>query len=246
MSKSKEKILMRHILEIRLTNRMFSFVDNKGKMMDSLVKVFGATNFKLRNDGARFDLATDDLMKSFFFSYENFGFQLDATEDFDTFKRQAEDFFRKLNGNTYYTWTDGLLRVGTKSEIFYHKTGESLEKVKEVFNNKFTPYKSELQTDTGSAITDVAYHFDFTVPTGNANVTLGPTSKEEALQKFFSEKVKLYEKKFDTSNAYTFVIDIANTQKLDIDNWNSLEKRVVTQISDIEKLYDGMKVFLFK
>jgi hypothetical protein len=214
--------------------------------MDSLASVFDAKTFKLRNDGLRFDLATEDLSKSYFFSYENFGFQMEAASDFDIFKKECEFFFSRLKDNAFYTWSDGLIRIGTKSEIFYHKSGETLEKTKEIFTNKLLSNKAEIELATRNIIIDSAYHFDFEVQSGVANVLMGPVSKDEALKKFFAEKVKIYERKFENNCALAFIIDLANKEKVDINSWSTLEDRVKKQISDLEILYDGLKTYMYK
>lgn len=94
MSKG-DQFLARHIVEIRLDDRLFSFVDFKGSLIDFLAREAGIKKIKLQEQ--RIDVATEDLHKSMFFSWENLGFQLEASTDFDSFHKQIDEFFSLRN-----------------------------------------------------------------------------------------------------------------------------------------------------
>lgn len=236
-----EKIVMRHILEVRLSKRLFSFLDFKGEMIDFFADKFEAPQMKLYANGVRFDLASDDLAKLYFFSHENFGFQIDASQSFDSFRSFVNTFIEALKTFPKYKWTGEVVRLGTKSSILYHRKGDSFESLKQSYKDMVLKDYQRIAELTKSDIVDTAHIFDLKVSTGNANVLTGPVTKEKAIHKFYGGQEKLYKDTFDKNNGLMFSIDVANTEPLKLQDLDALKEQINKQINDIETVFNGFK-----
>lgn len=238
--KNKDRMIIKHILEIRLTKRVFSFMDFKGELLDFLVKNLRADKVRFANTGTRIDVTSDDLLNVFFISYENFGLQIDGVESFDNFKEQVKKLFEVIKLFDKYKF-DSVIRIGTKSSILYHKSGDSYDTLQQRYKDfVFGNYKA-MEEKTGTQLSDVAYTFELKRGTGIANVLTGPVTKEEAMQKFFGRGQR-YEK-FDVNNGFFFDIDFAKNGDKKISSLDELSEEVNDNIKNIEEILAGFLTY---
>jgi hypothetical protein len=240
--KNQEKIIMRHILEVRLRKRIFSFLDFRGHMVDKLNSFLKADQIRLRSDGTRFDVADNNLTHSYFFSYENFGFQIDAASDFEEFKAQVRKFIAAIKEYPAYKWEEGLLRVGTRSVILYHRRHDNVGSIKNAYKELILNNHSTISELTKSEIIDSAHIFDLRLDNGLVNVTTGPVTKEEALQKWFDNKNE-YSERFNKDNGLIFSIDMAGNKPEDIKDLEQLRIKIESQVDDVKAVFDGFKAY---
>src|SRR3989338_5478432 len=107
--------IIKHVLEIRLKLRRFSFLDLKGQLTDEIVSK--NTDFtKIKILDTRIDVANEELTEFLFFSVENFGMQIDGSLDFGEFKNKIEKLFRIVKNFNKYP-IDNLIRIGTKCSV---------------------------------------------------------------------------------------------------------------------------------
>jgi hypothetical protein len=235
-NKNKDKIIIKHILEVRLSKRLFSFMDFKGELLDFMIKNLKADKVRFVNSGTRIDVASDDLLNVFFISYENFGIQIDGVESFDEFREQVSKIIEVIKLFGKYK-IDSVVRIGTKSSILYHKGGDSYETLKQKYKDfVFGNYKV-MEGKTNTQLSDVAYVFDLKRENGVANVLTGPVTKEEAMQKFFGNGQR-YEK-FNVSNGFFFDIDFAKNGNKEISSLDELAEEIKDNIKNIEEIFNG-------
>src|SRR5688572_18263868 len=100
--------LIRYVLEVRLKNRLFSFSDFRGSMVDHLIEKADFEQIKLSGNGARIDLKNSKKDKFYFVSIENFGLQSEANTDFESFQNQAAELIEKIKSFEKYSIGGGL------------------------------------------------------------------------------------------------------------------------------------------
>ncbi len=226
---------MKHIVEVRLKTRMFQFFDFKGELIDHVVKETNGKFIKLSPNGSRGDIATEDLSKVFFFSYENFGFQLEAKETFDDFIQTVDELTSLMKSFPRYE-VHNVARLGTKSVVLYHNKGDSfsslVERYKKVVFDRYQDWEKEINSE----LSDVAYTFDVKRGQGMANILTGPVTKEEALQRFFGSDDKY--KKFDKDNGLLFSIDYAKKDMF-FEDITKLESEIKNNINQIKDILEG-------
>lgn len=235
---------MRHILEIRLRRRLFSFMDFSGKMVEYITDELNTDQIRLQNNGARFDVADDKLENVYFFSIENFGFQTEMKTSFEDFTGAVKKLFDALKKFPDYKINDGLVRVGTKSIIFYHRKGDNIQTLKDAYKNLLVNNHEKLSELTKSSIFDTAHTIDLKVGNNKASVITGPATKEEALNKFFDGKIReKYREKITRENGLLLSIDVApsSVDSLAIKDFETLEKQVGSQIQDISNVFEGFR-----
>lgn len=237
---NREKIIMRHILEVRLKTRMFSFFDFKGEMLDFLVSKLKAENIRVSQEGARIDVASKDLKEDFFFSVENFGFQIEASVSFEDFRQKVDKILDSLSKFEKYK-IGTINRIGTKSIILYHRRGDTFETAKNMFRDKLFADFGDFQTKTNTELSDVAYFFEVKKDGGIANIQTGPVTKDEAIAKYFDGKE--FYKNFDRNNGFLFSIDFGKVEEKTIDI-ETLKAEVKSGISNVESILTGLKVYL--
>lgn len=237
---NRERIIMRHILEVRLKRRMFSFFDFKGEMLDFLVSKLKAENIRVSNNGTRIDVASKDFKEVFFFSLENFGFQIEASTSFDDFRQKVDKILDCLNEFEKYK-IGTINRIGTRSIILYHRRGDTFETAKNIFRDKLFADFGDFQTKTNTELSDVAYFFDVKKDGGIANIQTGPVTKDEAIAKYFDSQV--FYKDFDRNNGFLFSIDFAPIEEKTIDI-ETLKTEIDSGISNVEAILTGLKAYL--
>jgi len=235
--KNKYTLLMRHILEIRFKNKTFSFIDTKGKMIDFLIKEGGFEQVKIAL--GRIDVSTKDLLEFFFFSIENFGFQLEAVDNFDVFKSKIDVLFSFIEKYKEYKFND-VIRLGTKSYILCHVKGKNFDELKEIFRGKLFKSADDIEKKTNFKLLDYAFISDLTNNEGKVNVLMGPTTKEEVIKKYFNNNEKY--NSFDKKNGIYLEIDYYQDNK-QVKN-DKLKEQAITNIDTIKKLYEGILSYL--
>lgn len=231
---------MKHILEIKFEEKVFSFLDLKGKMIDYLLEKTQYGKIKISSSGSRIDIVSNDLKEMFFFSIENFGFQIEGAKDFKQFSEKTLQIFNLISEFKNYKYGKPL-RIGTKSSIFFHKPGMSLEGIKQKFINQTVRNKDELEKITGSKIIDTGLAFlDLTDDFGKSHLTVGPASKNEVISRFFGLH-PLY-RDFGKENGVYFELDYFqdNSNKIN----TNLENQVLFNISKIEEKFNNFISYL--
>lgn len=243
MSKTgSEKIIMQHILEVRLKKRLFSFMDFRGKMVEYITEKLNTNQIILKNNGSRFDVADDKLENLYFFSVENFGFQIELRTSFEDFSNSVKKMIEAIKDFPEYKISGGVVRIGTKSVILYHRKYDNDEKIKESYKNILVNNHDKISELTNSKIIDTAHIFDLKLDNSKVNVLTGPVTKKEAMEKYFVGKIKgEYDQKFTRDNGMLLAIDASGNNISSINDFNALEKQINTQISDIKIVFESFK-----
>jgi hypothetical protein len=234
----------RHIMEVKLDNRIFSFIDYKGFLVDFLVKETDGHRIRLQEQ--RIDIADKgNFSRSVFFSWENFGFQIEA-KDFEGFHSFVDQFFGWMQKFGKYNFGT-LVRIGTKSTIFYHKKGKSFEGVKDIYKSRLLKDHSEWEKNVGAKINDVAYTVELKQGDGaDVRLVIGPMTFDEAMQKGFDRKDEYQALGFKDDHSGIFMdIDVYQTGKFDV-NFAQLAEKVHGNINVIEKHMEGFVSYFFK
>jgi len=232
--KNKYTLLMRHVLEVRFKNKAFSLIDTRGKIIDFLVKEGGFEQVKIAL--GRVDVSTKDLSEFFFFSIENFGFQLEAVDNFDIFKTKTDTLFSLIDKYKDYKIND-VIRLGTKSEILCHIKGKNFDELKNIFKKKLFKDFEKIEQKTSFKLNDYAFVSDFIKDEGKANILMGPVTKDEVIQKYFNNHEKY--KNFDKKNGIYLAIDYCQNQGSQIKQ-DKLKEQVKINIDNIKKLYEDI------
>lgn len=242
-SSSDNKIIVRHILEVRFRTRKFSFMDIRGEMIDYLSDKLDITQVRITADGMRFDIADDDLEDLCFFGTENFGFQSELNSSTQDFKDEVKEFLSVIKDfGKYYKVDTQLVRVGTKSIFFCHRKADNFLSLKETYKKILINDHEKIAKLTKSSIVDSAYTFDLQMGKSLANVLTGPVTKKEAIEKFFNGKVsKRYQDEITKENGMLVSIDVGSTEVNHIKDLEDLEKQIIEQIDNIEDVFNGFK-----
>jgi len=232
---------MRHILEIRLKNRVFSFIDFRGDFIDYLIRETKYENVNIK--GNRIDVASKDLSEAIFFSLENFGFQIDAANDFKSFNEKATKLFSLLASYTKYSF-DSVVRVGTKSSILSHHKGRGIDALKQKYKELFFKNNQKLESNIGFNLTDLGYSFQDLEKNGNKlNLLTGPATKDEAIARFFENKRELYEH-YEKDNGIYIDIDYYQKKEQKISDLNTLKQQIEGNIVAIENVFEGVMKYI--
>lgn len=237
-------IAARHILEVKLDNRIFSFIDYKGFLVDFLVKE--ADGHRIRLQEQRVDVADkDSFSRSIFFSWESFGFQVEA-KDFAGFHSFVDQFFGWMQKFGKYNF-GSLARIGTKSTIFYHKKGKSFEGIQEIYKTRMLKEHNEWEKNVNAKMSDMAYTLEMKQSDGgDVRLVIGPMTFGEVMVKAFDQKEEYKGLGFKNDHSGVFLdIDLYQTGKVDL-TLPDLAKKVHSNIDSIEKHMEGFVSYFFK
>ncbi|HUS60288.1 MAG TPA: hypothetical protein VMX76_02820 [Nevskiaceae bacterium] len=233
--------IIKHVLEIRLKKKNFSFLDFRGEMIDYLLSKTGFERIKISNNGARIDVVSSDLSEIFFFSIENFGLQIDGADDFKQFNEKVNQLFSLIEGFGKYKFSD-VVRVGTKSSVFCHQKGKSLEAVKQKYTDLMLSGYKKIEKATGASLKDLAFTFmDFEEGLGKTHILTGPVTKDEVITKFFG----MHQKYQDFSKKVGIFYDIDYYQEKEKQvELEDLKEQILNNVKTIEEKFDGfLKLF---
>lgn len=240
-----DQLVVRHIMEIRLDNRIFSFIDYKGFLVDFLIKETDGQQIKLAEQ--RVDVANKNLSQSVFYSWENFGFQVEAKTDFESFHKFTDQFFAWMLKFGKYK-PDTVVRIGTRSMVFYHKKGKSFQGIKDIYKNRMMKDHVELEKKIGSKINDVAYTAELKKNGDGADVrmVLGPMTFAEVMAKHFGLGRDIYSSLgFNADHSGIFMdIDLSQNGKFDY-SLQQLAEAVHKNIEVMEKHMEGFISYFF-
>ena len=233
---NRDKIIARHTLEIRFRNRFFGFSDLKGEMTDFFIKNAGIETVRYARDKSdRVDFLSSDLSEAMFFSMENFGIQIEATEDFEKFREKVKWFFSIISSYGKYNFGDEITRIGTKTAGLFHKNGLSLEGLKEKYKSSLFKQHSTFEKISKSKTTELWFILtNFEKENAGINVGIGPLTMLEAINKFFGNNPNYQEQ------------DIEQGLLLEIDYFQNKEKSkskeeltttILKNIDDLEKTF---------
>lgn len=234
---------MRSILEIRLKERQFLFFDYKGALIDFLTSNYSGSKIKYLNNGARVDVASEDLKEVLFFSIENFGFQLEGCRDFSAIKSEIEKIFKILEDFDKYKFKN-IVRIGLKSFIYYHKKGKGFEAMKTFYKERMFKDSEIFEKISTSKIVDFGYSFnDVEINDSKASIMTGPVNEGEAIEKFFND-AEIYE---DAKKAgFMYVIDCYNNKLSEGMTKTQIKDIALKNVDNIEQSFNGFKDFILK
>lgn len=238
MKEENYKIIARHTLEVRLKNKVFSFLDFKGGMIDFLVKKTGYENIRFANNGSRIDLVSEDFSEAIFFSLSNFGFQVEGAEDFDRFKIKVNEIFSLLREFGKFD-SSTVIRIGTRSAILCHKRSKNFEAVKQLYRDLMYKDYEKIERKTGSKILDLGFNNDMERDGGKMHVSTGPMTKEESITKVFGDNEKYLNAQ--VKNGIFYDIDF---YKNDFTEDVSMEDSKKIALENIDTLVDTFEGFI--
>ena len=228
--------IAKHVLEVRFKEKNFKFLDFYGELIDALHSATDFEKVKVENAGARIEVASADYSKTYFFSLENFGFQIDAETDIESFKTHVSKLLAFVGNFQKFELKD-ILRIGTKSSFFCHIPSRPEEGLRQIFFNKLFANKSAFESTTGLEITDIAFtYFDAKSGDVKSNILTGPSNLEEAISRYF-QKPKLYSG-FNQKAGVFYDID-TYSEYLGKLTSAELNSKIATQIGVIEKSFTG-------
>ena len=242
MKKNQEKIIIRHILEIRLKNKLLSFMDFKGRLSDFIIKRKKWTKIRVTDSGV--NIADDNLKNTIFFNWEKFGFQIEAVDNFEDFKNYVDDIFEILNDFGDYKVED-ISRIGIKSSIFCHKRGMNFDALKEKY--KKIIFKDDLlfERKMNSKIQDTGiFAISLKGDDYDVNFSTGAMEREEVLEKIFSNNRELYEENLQFKSGVYLDFDLYQTDVI-FENIEEIRKKIKDNINEIEYKMNGFVDYLF-
>jgi hypothetical protein len=232
----KKTFIARHVLEVRHSKKSFNFLDYHGELVDYLLDATGYEKIKVDKSGARIEVVSKDLKETFFVSFENFGLQLEAIEDFKTFKDQSLKLLKIIDGFAKYHLRK-VVRIGTESTIFVNIPSRAEEGIRQIYFNKLFANKANFERKTGLKVTDIAQLYLDTDNDGiKTNITTGPTNFNEVINRFFV-KAGLYDT-FGGKNGVFYKID-AYSENLKETGLEILSNQIIKQIDLISNSYEG-------
>jgi len=236
--------IIKHTLEIRLKVKNFSFLDFKGQLTDA---IFSRNNTftKIKMSDSRVDIANENLTEFIFFSTDNFGMQIDGSQNFGEFKNKTEKLFKTIKQIEKYPIRD-LIRVGTKSSILNFNSADNLNNLKKIFRDKMFKNYESFEMKTGAKLVDFGFSFNDCSHGNNGkfNILMGPVTKEEAINKFFGKK-PVYAENFTKDCGTYCEIDFYQNSGLDID-LQELENLCKDNIDSIEHIHQGFLKYLYE
>jgi hypothetical protein len=234
MKKIKENLIIRHTLEIKLKQRFFGFVDFRGEMTDFFVKQLKLDNVRIT--GARIDIASEDSSEFFFFGYENFGLQLEASNSFEEFKEAIEKLFSALDAFKKYNLSE-IIRLGVRSSIMYQIKSRNHQEIKNWYSELMFSSYDRIEKITGGKIFDTGFVLDVSKGKGNAHIITGPVSKAESLTKYFGNNVN-YQRQIP-DNGFYIDIDFGRTDMTTVSNLAELKRESFEGVKNIEEIFTG-------
>lgn len=183
MAKNKVTTIYQHILEVRLKSLKPSFIDDRGKLTEFLLKKLpNVDKFRISQD--RIDILNKKDNINYFITVANFGLQIENLDSWQEFKTIVSNLFDILSKNGLYTPED-FVRIGLKTQLMTHKKGQNFELIKEAFEKKLFNL-SDLETNLRAKVTDVGFPINFESKDSNFNIIAGPMKKQQALEQYFT------------------------------------------------------------
>lgn len=236
----KDKVIMRHIMEVRFAKRVFSFMDYRGELIDFLANRLSGENIRFAENGTRADIAIRDLSKIFFVSYENFGLQIDGAESFKDFSDFSTKLIEILGLFDKYK-PDSVARVGTRSSILFHPKECNFETVKEKYKDIIFANYKDMEVKTNTRVIDLGCAFDLKRNDDDVHISMGPVRKDEAVRKYF--KNSDHYDKF-TRDGIFFDIDFSKNFSNEPFSIVKVAKEVKCNIDNVEEIFNGFLTYL--
>lgn len=233
-----ERVIMRHILEVRLHRRLFSFFDFRGRMIELATESLAKDRVRIPNPN-RFELSDSNEKSIYFVGIDSFGFQIEGSDNLSDFYSALSRLTDFLSRFPEYRIDDGFSRIGVRSMIFRHRRSDTFEDVKAAYEEKLLNEHRLIAEKLKSSITDTSFVLDLKIGGNTANVLTGPATTAEVAAKFFDNKKEYLE--FERGSGMFLSIDVAGGEPLQITDIPSLEEKVKEQISNIQTIYQGFK-----
>ncbi|MBI2589342.1 hypothetical protein HYW35_04045 [Candidatus Saccharibacteria bacterium] len=225
----------RLVVEIRREKNWFHFNDIRGSLVD-LAGTHGFEKIKM-SEGA-FTVISGDSQHKIFMSTASVGIQVDAIQKIDEAENLLETLYKLLESN-FLNKSFGNVRLGTKITTLFSPKTQDINKVKRLFRDKLMKNYIDVEDSLGVDIDDYAFEsFDAKYNGRSLNFTLGPVTTEEAVGKFFHEK--LYSEKFDAKTAYFAEFDLFITE-LKIKKISEIKENISKNMSYLGELQNNFE-----
>jgi len=234
--------VMRNLLEVRFKRRLFSFINFNGQFIDHLVKTTGFQNIHIPSAN-RIEIANDSFTKIYFFTWENFGFQLEGNTKIEQFGKEVNHLFNSFKDFSLYDISE-IKRIGTKSSILNYTKDDTFQELQKIFRKKlFTSFET-FEKKSGSKLIELGYFLnDYSSDDGKFNMLTGPVTKEEALMKFFHNN-EIY-KAFSEECGIYMDIDYFQDKEETI-NSEDIKTRILQNIVGIEKKVEAFLEYFYE
>lgn len=227
-------IVIQATMELRFEKKLFSFIDRRGEIADSLLS--SGKYEKIIISPERIDLADDDLINKLFLSSDNTGMQNEAIVSFGVFRSSIAEFFNN-DIITELTADKPLIRVGTRAKIFYFKNGMGdFKKINNTYQSALLSDSDSLNEALNGKITDSNYIYDFDLLDKKGHISVAPMLKKQALEVAFDNSKKYIDALNNQHGAF-FDIDIYNDKlnSLRVSDAGSLAEECWSEVEEIFK-----------
>lgn len=232
-----EKIINRHILEIRHTPYM-KFLDNKGNIANSILKLsnFNFKYWSLKND--RIDLMDGSEKIKIFTSLTNYGMVIEDSPSPNYFKDQAIIFIKNLFEIEGFSERD-IKRIGTRS-FFLVDRNIKFNIIKSRYQEKYLNLNPNMNEIFDADIDDIGAPFIFSEKNNKKNgfnTMSGPMVKEQ-MKKYFPQS-NIYSDETLPNTALYFDIDYFTKDigKINKDDLLKIVKKNINRATDIFTKY---------
>ncbi|MCX6809401.1 MAG: hypothetical protein NTZ65_01470 [Candidatus Berkelbacteria bacterium] len=230
MSKKNDSFISRQIIEVRFKNKVFNFIDIRGEFADYVVNKLKYEEIAIA--GNRVDFTTLDRTKKSFFSWENFGIQLDGEGNFDNFNKSISENIVMLKNYKKISLPE-IIRIGTRITGLYHFPNKSVAQIKKSFDDVFFSHQALFEEKSGISIKDNGlFAMDIEKEGLKAHVSVGIMTKDESIAKVFSDK--LYDA-YNYESGIFHDIDLYDEAPT-VKNFDDLQSRVSSQIEKLRQL----------
>lgn len=230
MSKVIDSFIARQLIEVKFNKRIFSFIDFKGSFTDMLITDLGFEQITM--SGNRVDLSKLNNKEKVFYSWENFGVQLEESEGFHDLKEKISSSVNMIEKFNKFEIKD-ISRIGTRTSTLYHIKNKTLEDIRASFDKVFFNRQQLFEKKSGIEITDNGlFLMDLNVSGYKVHVTMGATTKQEAISKFF--QIDNYNK-FKYDHGLFIDIDLF-VNSYNFSNLSVLKNDLISQIDELDNL----------
>lgn len=242
MKKINEKIINKHILEVRHKPYM-KFLDIKGEIANFIIKLsrFSFIYWHLSNNRVDF-MDTSGKIKTFV-SLTNFGIVIENAPSLNYFKDQSVLFLKNLLEFPGFSDRE-ITRLGTRS-FFLVDRRQKFSDIKRKYQDKFLNLNPKLREIFDADLIDIGAPFNFKENNEKSgfNTMSGPMKKNQ-MKKFFVDS-KLYPDNIFPESALYFDIDYF-TKDIGKKNKEALLKAVINNINRSTDIFIKFKDYVLE
>ena len=136
-----------------------------------------------------------------------------------------------------------LLRIGTKSSIYYHKKGTGFDQLRDIFRQKIFPTVETIESVFGGKEIDIGMPMYFKEGSSYFNVMTGPMKRNQLLRETsFDENPNVYRSIPDSGLFLS--IDLFQKEEDGDLSYDDLDHRINENIVKIERKFNSFKDWL--